>query len=48
MEKPSIPDDVLLQAYNDAIKLELPEDFIHLLEIEIKIRGLVSIGNLTT
>ena len=39
MEKLKISDEYLLKAYNEAIKLELSEDFIHLLEIEIKTRG---------
>ena len=47
MEKMKISDEDLLKAYNEAIKLELNEDFIHLLEIEIKIRELVFIDNLT-
>jgi hypothetical protein len=48
MEKLKISDEDLLKAYNDAIRLELTEDFIYLLEIEIKIRRLVFIDNLTT
>ncbi|MCP3763939.1 sporulation histidine kinase inhibitor Sda [Domibacillus sp. A3M-37] len=46
MENLKISDKDLLAAYTDAVRLKLDEDFIQLLENEIKIRGIVFLDHL--
>jgi hypothetical protein len=46
MENLKIADEDLLIAYNNAVRLELDQDFIQLLESEIKIRGIIILHTL--
>lgn len=48
MKNLKIADEDLLVAYTNAIRLELDEDFIQLLESEIKIREIVFWNNPTS
>lgn len=48
MEKLHISDEHLLKAYKDAIRLQLTQDFLHLLESELKNRGIVSADRFAT